>query len=211
MFGELCDSADERLWIRITRCAPASPLCGTSAIMCASACEHALERPTMSINIGPPSVDELSPRITVIGVGGAGGNAIANMIAARGPGRRFPRRQHRCAGAQHFDRPSTASSSAPRSRRAWAPARGPKSAAPPPKRRSTEVERSARRRAYVLHRRRHGRRHRHRRGAGHRQGGARHGHPDRRRRHQAVRCSKARAACARPKRASRSCRSTSIR
>ncbi|WP_338241049.1 cell division protein FtsZ [Aurantiacibacter hainanensis] len=36
----------------------------------------------MSINIGPPSVDELRPRITVIGVGGAGGNAIANMIDA---------------------------------------------------------------------------------------------------------------------------------
>ena len=37
----------------------------------------------MSINIGPPQVDELKPRIAVIGVGGAGGNAIANMIAAR--------------------------------------------------------------------------------------------------------------------------------
>jgi cell division protein FtsZ len=36
----------------------------------------------MSINIGPPSVEELRPRITVIGVGGAGGNAIANMITA---------------------------------------------------------------------------------------------------------------------------------
>jgi len=36
----------------------------------------------MSINIGPPKVDELRPRITVIGVGGAGGNAIANMIQA---------------------------------------------------------------------------------------------------------------------------------
>ena len=36
----------------------------------------------MSINIGPPAVDELRPRITVIGVGGAGGNAIANMINA---------------------------------------------------------------------------------------------------------------------------------
>ena len=34
----------------------------------------------MSINIGPPSVEELRPRITVIGVGGAGGNAIGNMI-----------------------------------------------------------------------------------------------------------------------------------
>lgn len=36
----------------------------------------------MSIEIGPPHVDELRPRITVIGVGGAGGNAIANMIDA---------------------------------------------------------------------------------------------------------------------------------
>ncbi len=37
----------------------------------------------MSINIGPPSVDALKPKIAVIGVGGAGGNAIANMIAAQ--------------------------------------------------------------------------------------------------------------------------------
>ncbi len=36
----------------------------------------------MSINIGPPAIEELRPRIVVIGVGGAGGNAIANMIAA---------------------------------------------------------------------------------------------------------------------------------
>ena len=36
----------------------------------------------MSINIGPPAVEELRPRITVIGVGGAGGNAITNMISA---------------------------------------------------------------------------------------------------------------------------------
>jgi cell division protein FtsZ len=36
----------------------------------------------MSINIGPPAIEELKPRIAVIGVGGAGGNAIANMIAA---------------------------------------------------------------------------------------------------------------------------------
>ena len=36
----------------------------------------------MSINIGPPAIEELRPRITVIGVGGAGGNAIGNMIRA---------------------------------------------------------------------------------------------------------------------------------
>ena len=34
----------------------------------------------MSIDFIRPAVDELRPRITVIGVGGAGGNAIANMI-----------------------------------------------------------------------------------------------------------------------------------
>jgi len=37
----------------------------------------------MSINIGPPAIEELRPRILVIGVGGAGGNAIANMIQAQ--------------------------------------------------------------------------------------------------------------------------------
>ena len=37
----------------------------------------------MSINIGPPATEELRPKIMVIGVGGAGGNAIANMIAAQ--------------------------------------------------------------------------------------------------------------------------------
>ena len=37
----------------------------------------------MSINIGPPAIEELRPRILVIGVGGAGGNAIANMINAQ--------------------------------------------------------------------------------------------------------------------------------
>ena len=36
----------------------------------------------MSIEFITPEVDELTPRIAVIGVGGAGGNAIANMMAA---------------------------------------------------------------------------------------------------------------------------------
>ncbi len=35
----------------------------------------------MSIEFVAPEIDELRPRISVIGVGGAGGNAIANMIA----------------------------------------------------------------------------------------------------------------------------------
>jgi len=36
----------------------------------------------MAIEFLRPEVDELKPRISVIGVGGAGGNAIANMIAS---------------------------------------------------------------------------------------------------------------------------------
>ena len=34
----------------------------------------------MSINIGPAASDDMRPKITVVGIGGAGGNAIANMI-----------------------------------------------------------------------------------------------------------------------------------
>ncbi len=36
----------------------------------------------MSIEFLPPEVDELTPRIAVVGVGGAGGNAIGNMMRA---------------------------------------------------------------------------------------------------------------------------------
>ena len=36
----------------------------------------------MSIEFLSPEVDDLAPRIAVIGVGGAGGNAIANMMRA---------------------------------------------------------------------------------------------------------------------------------
>src|SRR5579862_9570214 len=36
----------------------------------------------MSIKLGAPEVKELKPRITVLGVGGAGGNAVNNMIDA---------------------------------------------------------------------------------------------------------------------------------
>ncbi|MEM1051705.1 MAG: cell division protein FtsZ [Pseudomonadota bacterium] len=43
----------------------------------------------MSINIGPAATDELRPRITVIGIGGAGGNAITNMIDSEIEGVKF--------------------------------------------------------------------------------------------------------------------------
>jgi cell division protein FtsZ len=34
----------------------------------------------MPLNISVPNLAELKPRITVFGVGGAGGNAVNNMI-----------------------------------------------------------------------------------------------------------------------------------
>src|SRR3984893_15373355 len=37
---------------------------------------------TMTINLNVPDIRELKPRITVFGVGGAGGNAVNNMITA---------------------------------------------------------------------------------------------------------------------------------
>src|SRR4051795_3198365 len=36
----------------------------------------------MSINLKIPDISELKPRITVFGAGGAGGNAVNNMITA---------------------------------------------------------------------------------------------------------------------------------
>ena len=43
----------------------------------------------MSIEFLPPDVDELTPRISVIGVGGAGGNAITNMMRSEVQGVEF--------------------------------------------------------------------------------------------------------------------------
>src|ERR1700733_3736270 len=37
----------------------------------------------MSINLRAPDMKELQPRITVLGVGGAGGNAVNNMVASK--------------------------------------------------------------------------------------------------------------------------------
>jgi cell division GTPase FtsZ len=89
----------------------------------------------MSINIGPPAVEELRPRITVIGVGGAGGNAIANMINAGIEGVDFV--------VANTDAQALNNSIAehriqlgPDITQGWARVRGPKWAGPPPKKRS---------------------------------------------------------------------------
>jgi cell division protein FtsZ len=46
----------------------------------------------------PPSIMDLKPRITVIGVGGAGCNAINNMIDANLEGVDFVASRHRRSG-----------------------------------------------------------------------------------------------------------------
>ena len=139
----------------------------------------------MSIDFIRPEVEELRPRISVIGVGGAGGNAIANMIQSDVQGVDFIVANTDAQALNHSladrkiqlgleDHPG------PRRRLAAGDRQGRR-------RRGAPRDRAgARRRAHVLHRRRHGRRHRHRRRPGHRQGGARPRHPHRRRRHQAV-------------------------
>ena len=68
----------------------------------------------MTLNLTLPVAQhtDFSPRITVIGVGGGGTNAVNNMIAMGLAGRRVRRRQHRRAVAGAFARPSSASSSA---------------------------------------------------------------------------------------------------
>jgi len=43
----------------------------------------------MTIHLNIPDLKELKPRITVIGVGGAGGNAVNNMIESKLEGVEF--------------------------------------------------------------------------------------------------------------------------
>ena len=156
----------------------------------------------MTINLSLPQTEsEIKPRITVIGVGGAGGNAVNNMISAALEGVEFvvANTDAQALGqslgrpphpARHHHHPGPGRRRAARGR----PRGGRRGAAGDPA--------AARRRPHGVHRRRHGRRHRHRRGPGHRRGGARAGHPDRRRRHQAVPLRRPPPHAARPSRAS---------
>ena len=43
----------------------------------------------MTINLSIPATHQLKPRITVVGVGGAGGNAVNNMITSHLEGVEF--------------------------------------------------------------------------------------------------------------------------
>jgi cell division protein FtsZ len=48
-----------------------------------------MEENTMTISLSMPVTHEMKPRITVVGVGGAGGNAVNNMITSHLEGVEF--------------------------------------------------------------------------------------------------------------------------
>ncbi len=140
----------------------------------------------MTIKLKAPETKELRPRITVLGVGGAGGNAVNNMIASKLEGVDFV--------VANTDAQALAQSKA--ERRIQLGARvteGLGAGAQPDVGRAgaeeslDEIMEQLGALPHGVHHRRHGRRHRHRRGTCHRARGARGGHPHRRRRDQAVR------------------------
>ena len=104
----------------------------------------------MSIEFLAPEVDELTPRIAVIGVGGAGGNAIANMMRADVQGVDFLVAN---TDAQALKQ-STAPHADPARHQDHAGAgrgqRGRRSAAPPPRRRSTSSPSCSRARTWCF-------------------------------------------------------------
>ena len=139
----------------------------------------------MAINLKVPRTKELRPRITVLGVGGAGGNAVNNMIEAGLEGVDFV--------VANTDAQALAQSKAERRIQLGATTTEGLGAGAQPDVGRAGAEESLPeimeqlQGPHGVHHRRHGRRHRHRRSPGHRPRGARGGHPDRRRGHQAFR------------------------
>jgi hypothetical protein len=132
----------------------------------------------MTLNLMMPQQADLKPRITVFGVGGAGGNAVNNMIEKQLDGVEFV--------VANTDAQALAQSNAPHkiqlgvkvTEGLGAGAR-PSVGAAAAEETIEEIVDHLAGCAHVLHHRRHGRRHRHGRGADHRAGRARAGRPDR--------------------------------
>ena len=139
----------------------------------------------MTINLNIPDIRELKPRITVFGVGGAGGNAVNNMISAGLQGVDFV--------VANTDAQALTMSKAERIIQMGVQVTEGLGAGSQPdvgRAAAEEVDRrnprSSLRRAHGVRHRGHGRRHRHRRRTGDRQDRARSRHPHRRRGDQAV-------------------------
>lgn len=87
----------------------------------------------MALNLTPPDISELKPRITVFGVGGAGGNAVNNMITAGLQGVDFVV-ANTDAQALTMSKAQRIIQMVPRSPRASAPVRSPMSVQRPRRR-----------------------------------------------------------------------------
>ena len=141
---------------------------------------------TLNLTIPQTPHTDFSPRITVIGVGGGGTNAVDNMIAANLQGVEFvvantDAQQLMHSRADRRIQLGSAYHAGSRRRREAGDRQGRGG------RGRGRTGAPSRRRAHGVHHRRHGRRHRYRRGAGDRAHGTRAEHPDRRRGDQAVR------------------------
>ena len=128
----------------------------------------------MALTLSIPVTQDLSPRITVIGVGGAGGNAVNNMIDKQLEGCEFVVANTDAQALQQNQAGNKLQLGARVTEGLGAGARPEVGAAAAEESIEDIVERLSRL-PHVLHHRRHGRRHRHRCGADHRQGGARDG------------------------------------
>ena len=134
---------------------------------------------------GIADIREMKARIIVCGVGGAGGNAVNNMIEAGLRRRRLHRRQYRRAGAHQFEGRARHPDGHPGDRRPWR-RRAARHRARGGGRDHRCDPRAIGRRPHGVHHGRHGRRYRHRRSPRHRQGRARARHSHHRCRHQAI-------------------------
>ena len=139
---------------------------------------------TITLNVPKPE-QQLRPRITVFGVGGAGGNAVNNMITPSSKACEFVVANTDAQALQQSRAERKIQLGVKVTEGLGAGARPDVGRAAAEETIEEIVEHLARR-AHVLHHRRHGRRHRHRRRADHRAGRARDGRADRRRRHQAL-------------------------
>ena len=91
----------------------------------------------MTINLNIPDIRELKPRITVFGVGGAGGNAVNNMITAGLQGVDFVV-ANTDAQALTMSKAERVVQMGVQVTEGWVPDRNPTSAGPLPKKSSTK-------------------------------------------------------------------------
>ncbi len=140
---------------------------------------------TLNLTIPQTHHTDFTPRITVIGVGGGGTNAVDNMIAMNLQGVEFVVANTDAQQLMH-SRADRRVQLGPHITQGLGAGAKPEVGRAAAEEAADEIVPPPRRRAHGVHHRRHGRRHRHRRGPGDRPHGAREEHFDCWRRDQAV-------------------------